>query len=168
MELAPTSKAIRPKSAPPRAQIRPYTPWASDFALKRALNDLRERKTIQHFGEYALQDLGAALFMGDKALQRIVDSSHYGKINNEEQLQRETRLSWAADDAKEILELIRRHPPQPPVTPLTTSAPLQPRNRLTNLKTEAPQSPVEDKVKRRNRCCACNQPGHNSEYFGGS
>jgi hypothetical protein len=168
MHLAPTDKAVRPKTAPPRARINAYTPWASDVALRRALNDLRECKTIQHFGEYALQDLGASLFMGNKTLQQIVDSAHYGKIKNEEQLQQETRLSWNIEDAKEIVELIRRLPPQPPARPLTTSTPLQPRNRLTNLKTEAPQSPAEDKVKRCNRCSACKKQGHIGEYFPGS
>ena len=168
MHLAPTDHGARPRTAPPRGRIAAYTPWASDIALRRALNDLRERKTIQHFGEFALQDLGASLFMGDKTLQRIVDSSHYGKIKNEEQLQRETRLSWNSEDAKEIVDLIRRLPPQPPATPLTTSTPLQPRNRVADLKTEAPLSPVEDKVKRRNRCSACKQQGHIGEYFRGS
>jgi len=177
MHLAPTDQGARPKTAPPRARIRPYTPWASDLALKRALNDLRERKTIEHFGEYALQDLGAALFMGDKALQRIVDSSHYGKIKNEQQLQSETRLSWTAEDAKEILDLIRRHPPQPPATPLTTSKPLQPplqpHNRVTKPKLkapklEAPLSPLAAKTNGQRRCSTCGQRGHIGKISGQS
>jgi hypothetical protein len=103
-----------------------------------------------------LQDMGPSMIMHDGDLQRIVDAAHHGKITDLEQLLRYTRWPLVRVYGEEVLSIIKRFQPAP-ATPFSTRTPLQPRAQLNS---SADPEATSTKIKRRNKCGACNHEGH--------
>ena len=156
VDFAPADQHHRPSVVPRRSRLSDYKPDEQDQRLRLALHDYRQRKTADKYGLPALYDIGPSLYMTNEVLDRITDCAHFNKIENGEDLRRQTRWTWANEDVDEMLEIIRRFPRTSSAAPLTTTKPLQPRS-------APPQalllgSPVP--TKRRNRCSSCKQEGH--------
>ncbi|KAF8451077.1 hypothetical protein L210DRAFT_3640115 [Boletus edulis BED1] len=98
--------------------------------------------------------------MTNATLNAIVDYAHHDKIQTAQDLRRETGWTRTDQFGDEIIVFIQRHaPPRPSPfvsTPLRITAPLHPSSIALNI---ASPSPV---VKRRNKCSACGQEGHNA------
>jgi hypothetical protein len=140
-----------------------YTCDNKDTALRQALHQFRLRRTLEKHGAALLYDLGPCLFMNDDVFGRITDCAHFDKIADGDQLRRETRWVWAAEDVKEILQIIQRFAPRTAPAPLTTSTPLQPRRRQDGAKTAndaQTASTSTPKPKRTVRCGVCKAEGH--------
>jgi hypothetical protein len=153
LDFAPTEPQQRPPVAARRSRLNDYKPDEQDHRLRLALHDYRQRKTVDKYGLPALYDIGPSLHMADDVLGYIVDYAHFDKIQNGDDLRRQTRWTWANEDVDEILDVIRRFPRRSSAGPLTTTTPLQPRS-------APPQPGVAIATKRRNRCRSCKQEGH--------
>ena len=156
VDFAPVDPHQRPAVAPHRSRVVDYKADEQDKALRMALHDYHKCKTEQKYGLPALYDIGPSLYMTNDVLDRITDCAHFNKIQNGEDLRRETRWTWVNEDVDEMLEIIRRFPQKSSAVPLTTTTPLQPR--------PAPPQPLLSgspiATKRRNRCSSCKQEGH--------
>src|SRR5271170_4530323 len=101
MDFAAVDLRVRPKSAPPRSRLKDYKHDGQDKALRSALHEFRKRKTIEKYGAPALYDIGPSLYMTHEVLDRITNCAHFSKIQDGEQLKRETRWMWTAEDIEE-------------------------------------------------------------------
>jgi hypothetical protein len=156
MDFAPVEARIRAEPASRRSRPKDYKHDHKDKALRDALHQYRQRRTLEKFGSPALYDIGPHLFMTDEVMDRITDCAHYDMITDGERLQRETRWVWAAEDIEEILGIIRRFSPRIAPPPLTVSTPLQPRRQGG----ANAASPTVAKPKRPVHCSTCKQQGH--------
>ena len=158
MHLAPVDVAARARQQGRPHLNKDYTRDAQDRELRKALHELRLRKTRERFGLGALRNMGPALIMTDDILDRIVDYAHHGKIQDQDSLWKETRWVWTNAYSADVLALIRQFP-RSISTPCTTTTPLRPR--------QAPPSATisisAKQPKRRNKCSACHTEGHNGE-----
>ncbi|KAG1867739.1 hypothetical protein F4604DRAFT_1584971 [Suillus subluteus] len=130
-----------------------------DLKLTDALDDWREETTIKLYGHAHLHDLGPGLIMPNSILDRIVECAHFSKIRSTADLVKETCWSGANKHGNEIIALIHQVCPLP--TPLT-SAPLQPRTISSNANAN---TSVPRNAKRKMRCSACGEEGHNCACF---
>ncbi|KIK12388.1 hypothetical protein PISMIDRAFT_120344 [Pisolithus microcarpus 441] len=132
-----------------------------------ALLDWREDKTVAVYGWACLNDHGPVI-MTATTLNRVVDCAHHHKIQTREDLKRET--AWMNSDqyGDEIVNLIKQH--AAPATSLLVSTPLRIRGMaLGGDQTAGPSTsphltPPSSNIpsKRRSRCSACGQEGHNA------
>ncbi|KIJ14139.1 hypothetical protein PAXINDRAFT_79821 [Paxillus involutus ATCC 200175] len=122
-----------------------------------ALQDWRESKTTLVYGWASLNDHGPSLIMPNSTLDRIIDCAHHRKIQTHQDLKRETGWTDSDQFGNEVIALIQRH--ATPRPSLFASTPLRPSTMTTLSATNLPPSPT----KRRNRCGACGQEGHNSK-----
>ena len=159
MLLTPVSTPARQKQASGLGRSRinkDYERDQQDRQLASALHEFRQRKTLERFGAGGLRQMGAGLIMTDDVLARIVDCAHFNKIRNQDTLAKETRWIWVNTYAIDVLEIIQGFPARLTQQQLTTTTPLQPRQKPA----PAASSPVVEKVRRRNKCSACNSEGH--------
>lgn len=151
-----------PFKKPPRLPARsrlPKKPIMSTgaLALRDALEDWRETTTEKTYGIAHLTDLGPTLVMPTEVLNRIVYCANVSKISTKDELIKETRWDEAETWASEVLQIIQRLCPPPPLPPLTTSTlfrPLVPDQQLSS----RPSASVAPKER---RCGACKNMGHN-------
>ncbi|KAG2100864.1 hypothetical protein BD769DRAFT_1312260, partial [Suillus cothurnatus] len=141
---------------PSRSRLAKFHMALLDLKLTDALDDWREEATIKLYGHAHLHDLGPGLIMPNSILDRIVECAHFLKIKSTADLVKETRWSGANKHGDEIIALIHQIRPLP--TPLT-SAPLQPRTTSSNANASAS---VPRNAKRKMRCSACGEEGHNA------
>ncbi|KAI5995606.1 hypothetical protein EDD15DRAFT_2164647 [Pisolithus albus] len=149
----------KPPRASPRSRLPKFTKDKYDYKLEEALLDWREDKTVAVYGWACLSDHGAVV-MTSTTLNRIVDCAHHRKIQTLEDLKRET--GWMNSDryGDEVISLIQQH--AAPTTSLLISTPL--RLRGTALVGEETATPSNVPMKRRSRCSACGQEGHNGKF----
>ncbi|KIJ07103.1 hypothetical protein PAXINDRAFT_33614, partial [Paxillus involutus ATCC 200175] len=142
-----------------------------DNASADALHDWREEKTADVYGWACLNDHGPSLVIPNSILDHIIDCAHHGKIHTSQDLQKETGWTDSEKYGSEILSLLTAHaPPRQSllvVTPLqhnTANNPMLPHvptaSGMQREHVELPVSAVASK--RRNKCSACGQEGHNA------
>ncbi|KIK12850.1 hypothetical protein PISMIDRAFT_120112 [Pisolithus microcarpus 441] len=172
----------KPPRMSQRSRLPKYTKDKYDYKLEEALLDWREDKTVAVYGWACLNDHGPVI-MTATTLNRVVDCAHHHKIQTREDLKRET--AWMNSDqyGDEIVNLIKQH--AAPATSLLVSTPLRIRGMaLGGDQTAGPSTsphltPPSSSLrfttvfsasgessnipsKRRSRCSACGQEGHNA------
>ena len=150
---------MRPKQQQ-RSRLNEYKPEQRDVDVLWALHDFRRTKTVERFGRAVLQDIGPSVIMHDDTLQRIVDAAHHGKIADVDQLIRETRWALARTHGEEVISIVRRFHPITAANSFSTRTPLQARFQVNDASTATSPYAGAEKVKRRNKCSACNGEGH--------
>jgi hypothetical protein len=144
-----TVEAIKSTRAPARSRIKlDYIKTPNDNNLDDALEQWRLETMERVYGKGVNADLGPGLVLPDDILDRILDCTHYDKINSIEQLEKETRWVEAARFGEEILQIIRQHRPR-------QNLPLQPSTNMPN------RSSAPSKSRRVITCSACGVVGHN-------
>ncbi|KAH7904952.1 P-loop containing nucleoside triphosphate hydrolase protein [Hygrophoropsis aurantiaca] len=150
---------------PSRSRLAKFEMSSNDHKLINALEDWRETATITLYGDAHLYDLGPGLVMPDFVLDRIVQCAHFHKIQSITDLQKETRWSGIEKHGSEVVALILLVSPVP-VTPSApfTSVPLQRSLAFSNTTPSSAISSTSTSVasKKKNRCGACRQEGHNA------
>ncbi|KAG1857236.1 hypothetical protein C8R48DRAFT_607597 [Suillus tomentosus] len=163
--------SIIPKSTKQSScsRITKFSMASIDFKLVDALEDWREDTTQKLYGQAHLHDLGPGLVMPNDILDCIVDCAHFHKIKSPTDLLKETHWSGVDEHGDDIVALILRVSPLPsPSTPFI-STPLQPRQVSSNTTTTSALL-FHDHVqgfpvsKRKARCSACGEEGHNGMY----
>ncbi|KAF7426082.1 hypothetical protein PC9H_008448 [Pleurotus ostreatus] len=128
-----------------------------DAVLQGALDDWRDDKTKSIYGTAYWNEMGPCLILPNDYLDRIVQCAHEFKICDVDDLVKETRWPLAAKYGPEVIDLIRRHGPQPPANPpLATTA------QLPNRTVGAAGDQQGQREKTRNKCSSCGQAGHNA------
>ncbi|KIJ12625.1 hypothetical protein PAXINDRAFT_82527, partial [Paxillus involutus ATCC 200175] len=135
-----------------------------------AADGWREQTTATVYGWHHLNDMGPSIMMWNATVERIIDCAHHRKITSVPELKRETGWSDADQFGSEIIALVQRHAaplPTPFVsTPLRLTASGTVNTALPLLLDTAPASPCPppntSAPKRKNRCGACGQEGHNA------
>ncbi|KAG1839904.1 hypothetical protein DFJ58DRAFT_667460 [Suillus subalutaceus] len=140
---------------------------AHDIILQDALDDWREKKTISTYGWAHLNDLGPSLVMPNSMLDRIIDCAHYYKLNSVHDVKKETGWMDADKFSAEIVALVQRH--ALPVASPCARTPLRPHlSSHVNVPLPLPSpcpAPRTNTTKRKIKCSACNQEGHNGTSF---
>jgi ATP-dependent DNA helicase RecQ len=152
-----------------RSRIPKYKQEASDLALLDALYDWREEKTISIYGWAHLSDLGPSLVLPNSMLDRIVDCAHHRKIHSVLELKKETGWTDADRFGNEVVLLIQSLAPPGAspfaMTPLSRTPSAS--NTIVLPPTPSTPSPclatTSNAPKRKNKCSACGQEGHNGE-----
>ncbi|KAG1883258.1 hypothetical protein F4604DRAFT_1879014 [Suillus subluteus] len=166
-----SSPTDEPSTISRHSRITKYKQEAPDLALQDALDDWREEKTISIYGWAHLSDLGPSLILPNSTLDRIVDCAHHRKIRSTLDLKKETGWTDADRFGSEIIMLIQRHAPPDAspfaMTPLSRSSSTANTNVPPLLQTPSAPSPCTaapafNAPKRKNKCGACNQEGHNA------
>lgn len=161
------SVIVKQPSIPPRSRITKYERTQTDNDLRDALDLWREDTTAAVFGWAHLNDMGPSILMCSATLERIVDCAHYRKINSVLDLKRETGWLDADQFGHEIITLIQAHSPSLPSpfasTPLrsTTSMAVNAPPALPDRCATPCPSSTSTVQKRKNKCSACGQEGHN-------
>ena len=161
------SVVAKQPSIPPRSRIAKYERTQTDLNLRDALEQWRVETTAAVFGWAHLKDMGPSILMCSATLERIVDCAHYHKINLVSDLKRETSLPDVDKFGSEIIALIQRYSPPLPSpfvsTPLrpTTSMAVNTPPVLPDRSTTPCPSSASTVQKRKNKCSACGQEGHN-------
>jgi len=152
---------------PPRSHITKYERTQTDIALRDALQEWRENTTAMVFGRAHLIDMGPSILMCKSTLERIVDCAHHHKINSVSDLKRETGWPDADQFGSEIITLIHAYSPSlpspfvsTPLRPTTSMAVNTPPALPDRCPTPCPSS-ASTVQKRKNKCSACGQEGHN-------
>lgn len=84
------------------------------MALSQALNAWRQKATVDMYGLAVFRDVGSALVLNDRVLERVVDCAHHGKIKTIEDLRREVDWSLVEELGPEVVRIITEvNPPQP-------------------------------------------------------
>jgi ATP-dependent DNA helicase RecQ len=147
-----------------------------DYHLQNALDNWREKTTEEHYGKAHLWDIGPMLVMPTEVLERIVDCTHYSKINSLEDMRKETRWDEVDKWGHDIVDLIQRlRPPQPALPPPMTTAPKQPVTALIRLpfsngissnylQASLPAANPPQKERAKTKCGSCGLAGHNGKY----
>jgi len=146
------------------------------MCLHNALEEWREVKTKDQYGEAHLEDLGPTLVMPTSVLNHIMDCSYYFKIGSTADLKKETRWDesdWWGDEVVKMIQRLRLHPPSAVLMtnapcPLTTTAPHALSNQNAGLALGPGALPsvgeaVPPKVCAKAKCSACGVIGHTSE-----
>ncbi|KAI6026279.1 hypothetical protein BKA83DRAFT_4050317 [Pisolithus microcarpus] len=159
------SSVPKPPPAPPRSRIPKYDPSPHDHTLRNALEEWREQTTSAVYGWHHLNDIGPCIVMCNATLERIVDCAHHHKISTIQDLKRETTWLDADQYGGEVLSLIRRH--AAPLVSLFISTPLRetmsPSNVLTTSHASPSPTPNSIITRRKAKCSACGQEGHNGK-----
>ncbi|KIJ04929.1 hypothetical protein PAXINDRAFT_21786 [Paxillus involutus ATCC 200175] len=145
-----------------------------EYELDDALEDWREQKTKDIYGESHLIDLGPGLVMPDSVLERIIACAHHLKISTVDDLRRETRWSGTDKFGSEVISVIHCIIPVPVSAPAFSTTPLQRRSVPQSAATSATISnslavyPDETNhgqsiatSAKKNKCGACGLEGHN-------
>ncbi|KAI6096632.1 hypothetical protein F5141DRAFT_971147, partial [Pisolithus sp. B1] len=170
------SQLPKPSRVSQRSRLPKYMKGKYDYKLEEALLDRCEDKMVAIYGWACLNDHGAVV-MTSAMLNRIVNCAHHQKIQTCQDLKRET--GWMNSDqfGDEVLNLIQQHATPTTATSLLVSTPLRHRGVAINEElTAGPSSSHFTTIfsasgdssnipmKRRSRCSACGQEGHNGEY----
>ncbi|KAG2082329.1 uncharacterized protein F5147DRAFT_590419 [Suillus discolor] len=139
-----------------RSHLVKFSMASLDFKLIDMLKDWQEETTLKLYGHAHLYDLGPGIIMPNSILDCIVECAHFYKIKSTADLVKETCWSGANKHGDEIIVLIHQVCPLP--TPLT-SAPLQPHTNPSNANASVS---VPRNAKRKMRCSACGEEGHNA------
>ena len=157
--------------------------------LGDTIHDWREEKTSTIFGWAALNDFGPCLVMPNSTLDHIVDCAHRNKIETLQDLKKE--MGWTEADrlGNELIALIQRHipPRSSPLVSTPLSRQVSQGSVLSSLNLDSPsplprptpiasapvvgpcQLPTTSSggghVRRRNKCSACGQEGHNGMFY---
>lgn len=84
------------------------------MALSQALNAWRQKATVDRYGLAVFRDVGSALVLNDRLLERLVDCAHHGKIRTMEDLRREVEWSLVEELGPEVVRIIAEvNPPRP-------------------------------------------------------
>ena len=134
--------------------------------LLDALDDWREVKTITVYGWARLNSFGPSLIMPNATVDRIVDAAHHHKIRTIQELKKETGWTDADQFGTEVISIIEKHA-APPSLPFA-STPLRPSTTALNTAQPSPSrlqvpAPSSGASKRRNKCSACGEEGHNGK-----
>jgi hypothetical protein len=141
-----------------------------EHKLCEALEDWRDQKTVEIYGCSHLIDLGPTVVMGDTVLDQIIDCTHHEKIKVIQDLHKETHWSINDNLAREVIAIIHQIIP----ISLYTTAPLQQHPLSTTVNTPISGLPQCSSLASNNppagtkkvqKCSACGQPGHNSEFL---
>ncbi|KAF9027205.1 hypothetical protein BDZ89DRAFT_1160884 [Hymenopellis radicata] len=134
------------ESIPGRSRLGKYEYGSKDLELKAALLDWRDDVAHEVLEHGFLADYGSEMFMSNETLHRIVDCAHWKKIEDANQLYRETRWprKYVTAYATALLSIITRIWPLPAPEPEPDSLSVVP----------IPVKPVR-------HCGVCGGPGHN-------
>lgn len=137
------------------------------MTLQDALDAWCVMKTAAVFGQAHLRDIGPCLIMSNTMLERIVNCTHYHKISNTQDLKREAGWADSGKYGNDVLDLIKTHGPKLSspfsVTPLRPST-----SSHVNVPVPSSSSTTSCSVvaqRRRNKCGACGQEGHNGRFY---
>lgn len=84
------------------------------MALSQALNAWRQKATVDMYGLAVFKDVGSALVLNDRLLERLVDCAHHGKIRTVEDLRREVDWSLVEELGPDVVRIITEvNPPRP-------------------------------------------------------
>lgn len=139
---------------PRRSRLAPYQLLPVDMSLKDELCSWRREAAIAKFGAGNVRMLGPGLIMANSVVERIVNAAHYLKINDIDDLRKESQWEGSAEHAAEVVELICKLRPS---TALVTT-PLQ----LRQANSSTSGIPL---VKKMIHCSQCGQVGHNGMSF---
>ncbi|KAJ7796220.1 hypothetical protein B0H14DRAFT_2236293, partial [Mycena olivaceomarginata] len=104
-------------------------------------------------GVARFRNLGAGYIMPDDVLHRIVDCARHHKIQNIEDLLKETRWHRVSEDGERVLALISEHRPLPPPPTMPATTPLRP----IDANSPTLRTPSTPSVR---KCRQCGQSGH--------
>ncbi|KAI6120803.1 hypothetical protein EV401DRAFT_2169641 [Pisolithus croceorrhizus] len=168
------SQLPKPSRASQCSRLPKYMKGKYDYKLEEALLDWHEDKMVAIYRWACLNDHGAVV-MTSATLNCIVNCAHHQKIQTCQDLKRET--GWMNSDrfGDEVLNLIQQHTAPTMATSLLVSTPL--RRRGAAIDEELAAGPSSSHfttifsassdssnipTKRRSRCSACGQEGHNA------
>ncbi|TDL14194.1 P-loop containing nucleoside triphosphate hydrolase protein [Rickenella mellea] len=159
MRQSPPSESTTQTQA--RSVIRKYEKSAIDKKLEDDLFLWRDREAQLALSPAHYIDFGPDIFLPETVVHRIINCAHYGKIENPEDVFRETRWSGSEQYSKAILGILRAARPLPALTPVFASTPSAPFASLTSALNRGQQeSPTP--TRRPIQCSACKQLGHSS------
>ncbi|KIK79807.1 hypothetical protein PAXRUDRAFT_16125 [Paxillus rubicundulus Ve08.2h10] len=168
-----TSNLSKPPATPPRSRIPKYGRTQHDHTLLDALDGWREQTTATIYGWHHLNDMGPSIMMCNATIECIIDCAHHCMITSVPELKRETGWFDADQFGGEIIALIQSHTAPLPTsfvsTPLRLTASGTVNTALPSLFNTAPASPCPlpntSAPKRKNRCGACGEEGHNGTFY---
>ncbi|KAH9833827.1 P-loop containing nucleoside triphosphate hydrolase protein [Rhodofomes roseus] len=163
-ELATTF--TRPMKGTRKSTIKPYDSGQADLDLRNALVKWRAEETSTRYGPAALRNHGGSLILPDKALDRVIDCAHAGKLLSLEDVKRELPASqdWVDRYTGPLLQLVREAFPGPPEEADTAAG--TDHTTAPGLGTGANDTPIDNQQVRKRKaptCSRCKQIGHNSE-----
>ncbi|KIK80902.1 hypothetical protein PAXRUDRAFT_157387, partial [Paxillus rubicundulus Ve08.2h10] len=144
-----------------------------EYELDDALEDWRNQKTKNVYGECHLIDLGPGLVMPDSVLECIVACAHHLKIRIVDDLHHETQWSGTDKFGDEVIVVIHCIIPVLLSTSALTTTPLQCRLltcrdmvydtiHLSGINNTQSTTTV---ITKKNKCGACGLEGHNSKPY---
>lgn len=142
------------KSRPRRSVIKPYEPDKHDKELRKQLDEWRRNMSNDKYGRSFTKVFGYSTFMPDKILNCIVNAAHKNLITSVEKLAKETRWHHSKEYGQAVVEIILG------MCPRTDQ----------QLRIQTPASVVlkSGPKPREMVCTSCGQPGHSSEFSGGT
>ena len=146
----------KPPRAPNKITVKEFIRSGNEDRLVQALYDWRKEQTLSLYGPWIVDDFGPDIFMHFSFIDRIVGLAHEHRLKSPKDIIEQVRWNQAGKYAPLILDLIRRHCPEPlPPSPFVTT-PMPLRQGTGNDATRPRAAP---------RCSRCGELGHKRTVY---